>query len=504
MMGVGAGGAAAGPAMTDGNGPTMGQPKTEPESPGRRVLWGVRARILVWYIALLSVAILASVLVVRRVLVVGIDERIDDGLVQEADELRKLAGGLDPETGEPFGADVGRIFRVFLQRNIPVQNEAYLAFVDGELVSRSRRAAPYRLDQQPDLMDRWANLEETERSRLDTPVGDLDYLAVPFRSGGEVQGVFVIAFFRDLELAEIDPAVRAAIAVGAVTLLIGSLLAWRVAEGVLRPVRLVTGTARSITETDLSQRIAVKGRDEVSTLAETFNQMLDRLEEAFAAQRRFVDDAGHELRTPITVIRGHLELLDEDPRERRKSLALVTDELDRMSRIVNDLLVLAKAQQPDFLALDTVDIDTLVREVHSKAQTLGPRRWVVEQTGRGRIEADRQRLTQAMMQLAQNAAEHTEEGGVITLGSALANGQARLWVRDDGPGVAALDRDRIFRRFSRGGARASEGAGLGLAIVRAIAEAHHGRIELDSRPGEGAQFTLVLPADQPLPEDPSR
>jgi len=475
---------------------------TEPSS--ARVRWGVRSRILVWYVVLMTAAIAASVLVVRRVLTVQVDRRIDASLQQETDELRRLARGRDPETGDLFRGDVRRIFEVFLRRNIPVRNEAYVTFLDGQPHLRRPENVPYRLDTDPGLTARWGALTSPERGRIsDTPGGTIDYLAVPLQTGTEVRGVFVAAFFRDLELRENDAAVWGAVGVGLVTLLVGSLLAWRVAEGVLRPVRVVTGTALSITEGDLTRRIRVTGHDEIATLATTFNEMLDRLEEAFATQRGFVNDAGHELRTPITVIRGHLELLDEDPEDRRKTLELVMDELDRMQRIVNDLLVLAKAEQPDFLKLDTVDLGALTEEMHAKAAAIAPRDWRLEGTGRGLVVADRQRLTQAVMQLAQNAAQHTGNGDTIALGSSLRNGEARVWVRDEGPGIAPDQHARIFRRFARGaGGRRSEGAGIGLAIVKAIAEAHHGRIELESPPAGGSTFTVVIPTDQP-PEEPA-
>jgi signal transduction histidine kinase len=468
----------------------------------RRVLWGVRSRILMWYVLLLTVAIAASVLVVQRILTVQVDRRIDEGLVQEATELRRLARGRDPHTGERFRGDVARIFAVFLRRNIPVQNEVHLTLVDGEVFKRSSPfVTPYRLDRDPDLVARWAGLTDTERGRVhDTPEGTIEYLAVPLE-GGEARGVFVAAFFRDLELEQIYPAVWGAVGVGVVTLLIGSILAWRVAEGVLRPVRLVSGTAQSISESDLTRRIKVTGRDEVAQLSATFNEMLDRLEEAFATQRRFVDDAGHELRTPITVIRGHLELLEEDPVERRRTLDLVMDELGRMQRIVDDLLILAKAQQPDFLDLQTVDIASITEDLHAKASAIAPREWRLEGLGRGRVVADRQRLTQAMIQLAQNAAQHTTVGDRISLGSAVSNGEARLWVRDTGAGIPVEQQEVIFRRFARGtGGRRSDGAGIGLAIVKAIADAHHGRVELLSRPKAGSTFTIVIPTDQPVDE----
>ena len=225
--------------------------------------------------------------------------------------------------------------------------------------------------------------------------------------------------------------------------------------------------------------------------------MLDRLEDAFASQRSFVSDAGHELRTPITIVRGHLELLGDDPEERRETVALVTDELDRMSRFVDDLLTLARAERHDFLQLEDVDLDALTEELGAKASALAPRRWEVERVGAGRLRADRQRLTQAVMSLAQNAVQHTRPGDSIVLGSELRAGRARLWVRDSGPGVTSVDRERIFERFARadGGRRRSEGAGLGLAIVLAIAEAHGGRVELESSLSHRATFTVDVPVE---------
>jgi signal transduction histidine kinase len=250
----------------------------------------------------------------------------------------------------------------------------------------------------------------------------------------------------------------------------------------------------------------VESRDEIAELAATFNDMLDRLQVAFRTQKEFIDDAGHELRTPLTIIRGHLETIDAVPEDRDKVMALVMDELDRMGRLVEDLSLLARSDRPDFLDLTVVDVETFTEEVHAKAEAIAPRQWQLDDVGKGRIVADRQRVTQALLQLAQNASQNTEDGDVIALGSRVVNGEAILWVRDTGPGIKPRDRVRIFRRFERGdGSRGrSGGAGLGLAIVHAVARAHAGRVELDSEIGRGSTFALVIPIDQPesLEEDP--
>jgi signal transduction histidine kinase len=463
----------------------------------------LRTRIVAWFIGLLALAVLSSVLITRTVLIIRLDQRIDRELVQESAELRRLVAGNDPETGRPFEQRARRIFEVFLERNVPSRNEALITFVGGQPYLRSRQVVPYRLDSDPRLVARWGALEKSDRGRVDTPVGRVEYLAVPLRAGDRNAGVFVAAIFRDREDDELEAAVLAAGAVGLAVLLLGSLLSWRLADRVVRPVGALTRAARAISETDFSRRIPVQGHDEVAQLASTFNDMLDRLERAFGAQRRFVDDAGHELRTPITIVRGHLELLEEDPDARRETLALVMDELDRMSRIVEDLLLLAKHGQQDFLHFGTVEVGALTDELQAKVAALAPRKWIVERRGRGVIVADRQRLTQAVVQLAENASRYSDEEQAIAIGSTVVAGEARFWVRDHGPGIPHDEQEQIFERFQRGLREPrSVGAGLGLAIVRAIAEAHHGRVELDSHVGAGASFAIVVPVDQPAePEE---
>jgi two-component system, OmpR family, sensor kinase len=464
----------------------------------RRVFASFRVRVLAGYVGLLAAATILSLFIAREALERRLDQRIDEALVQESRELRQLADGNDPETGAPFAGDVRRIFEVFVDRNVPSRNEAFLTFVDGQPFLRSRQVVPYRLDQDPELVSRWSALTESERGSVETSSGSVEYMAVPLVGRSVTRGVFVAAIFRDRESGEVADALRVAAGVGLGMLLVGSVLAWLLADRVLRPVKAVTETARSISGGDLSRRIPVSGHDEIAELAATFNEMLARLETAFKAQQRFVDDAGHELRTPITIVRGHLELVEDDPEERRETLALVMDELDRMARIVNDLLTLAKWEQPDFLSPAPLEVGALVDDVLAKASALGPRNWQLDSMADATIVADRQRLTQALMQLAQNAVQHTGDGDEIGLGAYVGDGQARLWVRDSGPGVPFDEQKRVFDRFYRADEeRRSEGAGLGLSIVQAIAQAHGGRVELSSVPGSGATFTLVLPLSAP-------
>jgi two-component system OmpR family sensor kinase len=472
----------------------------------RRPRLGFRGRVLGFAAALLLAATAAGLVIQRAVLLRRLDLEVAASLEQERRELESLAAGRNPATGEPFRGDVPAIFDTFLRRNVPGEGEVYLTFVGGEPYNTPTAPEGVRLDLDFDLVQRWASLTTGEAGHLNTKAGPVDYLAIPLRTGGRTAGVFVVANFLRGERQEIEDGIRVEAAVSGIVLLVALGAAWVIAGRLLRPVRELTDTARAISDSDLSRRIPVDGDDEIAELASTFNDMLDRLAGAFRAQRAFIDDAGHELRTPITIVRGHLELMSDDPQDRQETVALVTDELDRMARIVDDLLLLAKAEQPDFLRLEPVELSDLTTELLMKATALGDRDWRLDACATGTAHADPQRVTQAVLNLARNAVEHTEPGAQIALGSSRRTGEVRIWVRDTGPGIDPSERDRIFERFARGrgGPRRSDGAGLGLAITQAVAAGHQGRVELISRPPDGATFTLVLPAPGLPPDDLTR
>jgi signal transduction histidine kinase len=259
----------------------------------------------------------------------------------------------------------------------------------------------------------------------------------------------------------------------------------------------LASTARSISDTDLTRRIPVSGRDEASLIAEAFNDMLTRLERAFTVQREFLDDTSHELRSPLTVIRGHVEMLEFDltPEERAESIDLVTDEIERMTQIVHDLALLARAEQPNFLQLGPVDLRELVTTVEHKVTVLAERSWRLQAPEARVVLADRHRLTQALMQLVDNAVKFTQKGMVIGIGAAVEDRVVKLWVDDTGAGVTRDDAERIFARFARGASTEADhrGSGLGLSIVGAIAHAHGGYVRLVPRPGAGARFEIQIP-----------
>jgi len=444
-------------------------------------------------LALVALALLVSLVITRQYLMARVDDRIDATLTQEVDEFRALAQtGIDPVTRAPFD-DPRRLLQLHLQRSIPQTNETLIGLVDGVPVSRVAQEPPARLDLDPDAVAAFAAAQDTRTGQVRTERGVVTYRVVPVLvEGSKTRGALVVGVFRDLERREVDVVTYVLLGAGAVGLLIASALAWVAAGRVLRPVDDVRRAAEEIGASDLSRRLEVRGTDEVAQLAGTFNGMLDRLEHAFADQRQFLDDASHELRTPITIVRGNLETLSEVPAERAASMAVVLDELDRMGRLVEDLLTLARSDGPDFVVLGSVELSELTLGVLTRARSLADRDWQLDEVGAGFFSADEQRVLQAMLQLAENAVAHTEPGDLIRIGSAISGDSVDLWVHDSGPGIAPEQRARVLERFVRAGTSRADGAGLGLAIVAGIARAHHGEVVIDDTVA-GARVRLHLP-----------
>lgn len=472
-----------------------------------RLLESTRARVLLAALTLLAATIVLSIVVDRALLLGRLAERIDEELAQEVDEFERVARGIDPETGEPYGGDLRAAFDAYFARNVPGPQEVFLAMLGDDPYLRSA-SSPYPVEELPGLLTQWSAMTEPGYHDDDTPAGDLRSLVVPVLSAdGERRGTFIVGRFPGVDRAEVDDTIRTTALVGLAAFLFAAAAAWAIAGRVLAPLHHLAMATASIREDNLEHRIPVEGSGELAELTRTFNAMLDRVQGAFATQRAFLDDAGHELRTPITVVRGHLELADADRPLAQTTREIVFDELDRMARIVDDLLLIAKAERPDFVLPTPVDVSDLTREILDKARPLGARTWAVDVEAVIVAELDRERITQAWMNLVRNAVQHTGDGDRITVFSAVVGRQLELGVQDTGEGVAAEDRSRVFDRFGRGGSgrrTRSDGAGLGLAIARAIADAHSGHIELRDTPGGGATFVLCLPApaDVPAPATP--
>jgi two-component system OmpR family sensor kinase len=298
---------------------------------------------------------------------------------------------------------------------------------------------------------------------------------------------------------------RAFLIAGAAAIVIALLASYLAGARVSAPLRRMASIASRVDAGDLNPRMDVNSSrgDEVQVLSDAFNHMLDRLAEAFARQREFVADASHELRTPITVIRGQLEVLaaqsapsaEEVERVNRQ----VQAEISRTTRLIDDLLVLAQADRAGFLRLEPVQLSSFVEELWDGVSLTADRHFELGPVPAGSLIADPDRLAQALRNLARNAIEHTaDSSGLVRLEVARAAGdRIRFTIIDDGPGIPESERELIFERFHRtdpARSRANGGAGLGLAIVRAIAIAHGGAVRAGDGPrGRGARVELVLP-----------
>jgi len=289
---------------------------------------------------------------------------------------------------------------------------------------------------------------------------------------------------------------------GTLTLAAALIVGFLLSASFARPLRRMARVAARVDAGDLTPRMDYRGpRDETRVLADSFDHMLDRLEEAFARQQEFVSDASHELRTPLTAIRGQLEVLARqehpDTAEIRRVQKLVQAEVDRMTRLTEDLLLLAHTDESRFIRREPIELQPFLEDLVASAEPTTDRRLSTAVDLPGILNADRDRLAQALRNLLRNAVEHTGAGGTIELGAReIANGRVEVWVDDNGPGIPPSQRERIFDRFHRADAARSRGAGgtgLGLAIVRAIVDAQGGRAWAGDSPLGGARVTIELP-----------
>ncbi len=459
----------------------------------------VRGRVLLTVLALVATGLIVAGAVSHVVALGNLRDDAQDSLEQEVAEFRTLATkGVDPVTGAPF-SDVEQLLRVAMERNVPSPDETIVTYYGGRPQQYSG-GGDVAVAGAEELRDAVESLppEGTQVVYRDVGIGGRDYriAAVPVRIGdGPRAGSYVVVYDVSANLARQYRLTQTYAAVSLVSLALIGIAAWFIVGGLLRPLQDLRDATQRTSEEDLTQRVPVRGGDDVSQLAQAFNTMVGRLEEAFAEQRRLIDDAGHELRTPVTILRGHLELLDpSDVADVTDTRELLLDETDRMGRLVEDLILLAKAEGDRFVEPVPVDLAELTESILTKARGLADRDWRLDAVASVVVRADPHRITQAVLQLAGNAVKFGPDAREIAIGSAAEGGIARLWVRDQGPGVAESDRERIFERFGRAETgRGIEGSGLGLAIVKAIAEAHGGSVAVTDSPGGGAVFTISLP-----------
>jgi signal transduction histidine kinase len=488
-----------------------GEPVTHEGGARRRRLggrqgWSVRTRVLTALTVLSGLALLVAGTTAYVLERDRLDDLMRDSLERSSAEFRTLASeGVDPKTGAPF-QNVTELLLVALGRIVPGPNEGMAGFVEGVHTYNAPAEYNYQMQRDRELIALLGPLTE-ERAELlstapdeaslirviETEQGSYRVAIVPVVGPAGDTGALVLAFDRTAEHAGLarNYTTYALVALGAV-LLIGAL-GFLIVSDLLKPVALLRSAASQISSSDLSRRIEVVGNDDLAVLTSTVNGMLDRLEHAFSSQRELLDDVGHELRTPLTVVRGHLELMEvSDPEDAAAVRAIALDELDRMNSLVEELITLAKSRRPDFVSLQRTDVAVLTDEMLTKSRPLGVRRWTLDSLAEVELDLDPRRITQAWLQLVSNAVKFSEDDSTVALGSSVDDTSVRLWVRDEGVGIPPADQHRVFERFVRADGTA-EGSGLGLTIVRSIAQAHGGDVELESAPGRGSTFTIVLP-----------
>ncbi len=470
---------------------TVAATTTEQETSGARPERSgvsVRVRITAVVALLTLLALTGAGLIVYVIEAQRIDQDISDRVDQQFGEFERF----QDQEGSSY-ASVGEMLDAFLWSEVPNDDMALVSWYDGGPQNRS--ADGYLGESREAFREAAAGIaEDSGTTRIDDPRDELILNAQTVQRGDETGALIVVTYYGDAR-AGLRDTIQTYIVVALLSLLVITAFAAAQSGRLLAPLRKMRETADEINDSDLSRRLPETGNDDITALTRTFNRMLDRLESAFTGQRQFLDDAGHELRTPLTVLRGHLELLDVgSPAEIAETRELLLDEIDRMSRLVGDLILLAKSDRPDFVTPRPVDLTGLTVDTLAKARGLGDRTWTLDETASVTVPLDEQRLTQALLQLCDNAVKHTGAGDVVALGSSYDGATARLWVRDTGPGVASEDREQIFERFGRSAvADHDEGFGLGLSIVRAIARAHGGALALEDERPHGARFVITVP-----------
>lgn len=374
---------------------------------------------------------------------------------------------------------------------IPGRTDATVAIADGGVLATTPTPPGLDVADDADLVASLAaQLDQGRLSgRVASAHGPMMYAAVEVSGGIVAQ---VISVDQRMELVVLSLTTYAI--TGMVVLLVMGAVGWFIIGRLFSPLKRLRATTDAFTIDDLGTRLRAQGYDEISDLTDSVNGMLDRLAMSVDAQRQLLDDVRHELKTPITIVRGHLEMMDpSDPHDAADTRDLGIAELDRLSRLVDDIDTLADAESAT-LSASLIDVGKLTDRVAELVCAIPGHPWSVGARGAGRIHGDVDRLVQAWLQLADNAAKYTPAGSPIEIGSSADGAEARLWVRDHGPGIPLAARHRVFRRFDRvAGGRGIEGSGLGLSIVDAIVRAHDGHCSVSDTPGGGATITLHLP-----------
>ncbi len=460
-----------------------------------RLAWsrqGVVRRLMIVHVFLMGLLMGAVVVVASQAVNAIQVGSLESDLAEEPLEFHTAA------VNRPPGQSLNDFASVYIRLN--VGSHLIVALDGGELFASPNTAA---LLTTPEVKQ-WLQKPPPGQALANVHTAQTDYrvLVSPIILNSRQVGVLIAAgdlgHVRDQSRGLVGITVAEAVA----ALLLGLGSSYLLLRRLLRRVDSIAAAAASIDREQLGRRVNLEGpEDEVGRLARTFDRMLTRLESAFDAQRNLLSDVSHQLRTPLTVVRGHLEVLRRggmgNPAEVHQTVDVVLDEIKEMGTQVDQLLMLGRASEPDFVDAEEVDLRSLMADVFEASQTLAPRQWKLGPVPDVVVSVDRVKLRGALLNLADNAVNATGPDDTITFGAA-ANGSIALTVTDTGHGVRPEDQVRIFERFERGTDRrhGGRGAGLGLAIVKAVAEAHGGRAELKSGPAGGCTVSIVLPPER--------
>ena len=455
----------------------------------------IKFRFTVWYLLVLIVLLGSLSTILYFHMSRSLNHNLDSSLELRSTQLQSMPTIIDSIREGEFQQELGEI--------------VVLCFYSGgELVQVSPRDIGITLDNE---FVEQAISGESSFVTVHTTAGEgVRLYAVPFHPGGRPGGgpnvepaaVIIGRSTKDIEQA-LDDLVRTLSIAVPLTLVVAAGGSVFLARRALKPVDQISQTARYIGERDLSQRIEVNTQDELGRLASTLNQMIERLQKAFKRQQQFTGDASHELRTPLAVIQAESSLALQKERsasDYQKSLETITQEAHYMSSIIDRLLTLARADDgKDQLAFQEVNLGKLIQDLGTDAEILCQEKGLGFQLGETRdlvVKGDEAMLRQLFFNLLDNAIKYTPSGGTVSVSSLTEGQMAVVAITDTGIGIALEDIPLIFERFYRvdkARSRVGGGTGLGLAICRHIAEAHGGKIEVESQVGKGSTFTVSLP-----------
>ena len=460
----------------------------------------IGARLTLWYTSLLTLTFLLLGSAAYGLLAYSLARDMDSALSGVA----KLVAERAQVRGETFfPSEIDELFRRFFGIS-PM--DRYFGMFDprGRRDPRQPPSRSSKLPLSPKALKNAARGLPTFETAEGLGPYPVRVLTLPVTESGRVVNVVQVG----MSLENMVETRRRFLLIMAAVLPLGLLLAggggWLLARRAMTPVDRMSQAARRISGEHLAERLQETGTgDELDRLAKTLNDMLGRLDEAFRQVRQFSADASHELQTPLTILKGEMEVAlrsQRSPAEYQRVLKSGLEEIDRISHLVEGLLLLARADA-GVLRMDkrAVALQTLVEEVYEQMKGVAEDHSVSLRLGAmvpASIRGDREHLRRLLLNLVDNAIKYTPEGGAVTLSLQEDGEWASLRVSDTGAGLSKEDQERIFSRFCRAEASPSQGrggSGLGLCIAQSIAEAHGGRIQVESTPGQGSTFTVFLP-----------